>query len=154
MNSQKSAISANKSRSCECTFCYSFFPGNCWTPNDLSYQLRPLDPLTEAHLTISKQATLTENESTFLAFHSFFPPLFRIDFWPCLHHQNDTRVTYIKSHDTQKTSGEVSPDVAVPLGVLDANEVDVISSRFLCLFWKKWGKFLRTQKRPARFYIP
>ena len=48
--------------------------------------------------------------------------------------QNHTGVTWIRSHYTQQASGEVSPDLAVPLGVLDANEVDVIYSRFLWFF--------------------
>ena len=60
-----------------------------------------------------------------LLFTPFFSPLFRIDFWLCSLHQNDTRVTNIKSYDTQEPSGEVSPDLAVPLVHLDvAKSVD------------------------------
>ena len=43
-------------------------------------------------------------------------------------HQNYTRLTYIKSYDTQEASGEVSPDLAVPLGVLDVGEVGELHS--------------------------
>ena len=71
-----------------------------------------------------KQATLTENEATFYTFNSFFPPLFRSDFWLRLLHQKYTAVPYIVSWYTQEPSGEVSHDVAVAVVVRDVGEVD------------------------------
>ena len=52
------------------------------------------------------------------------------------------RGTYIKSQYTQQHSGEVSPDLAVAVVVLDVREVSFnffkISSHF-CLHWEDWG---------------
>ena len=57
-------------------------------------------------------------------------------------HLNKARVTCIKSHDTQESSGEVSSDLAAPLDVVEAGEVGFnffeISTHF-CLHWKDWG---------------
>ena len=71
-----------------------------------------------------KQATLTENEATFFHFLLLFAMIFRDDFWRRSLYKRYTRGTYIKSHYTQEPSGEVSPDLAVPLGALDVGEVD------------------------------
>ena len=69
-------------------------------------------------------------------------------------HQNYTRVTYIKSYDTQEPYGEVSPDLAVPLVDVEAGEVDVISSRYIYLFLKEIREICKDSKEAREaFYL-
>ena len=77
---------------------------------------------------------LLDARPLFCAFYSFFPLLFRIDFWLRLLHQNYTRVTYIKSWGTQEPSGEVSHNVAVPVVDLHVSEVSGLFIWFLGCF--------------------
>ena len=79
----------------------------------------------------------------FFAFNSFFSTAyFATTFDYLRRHHNYTRATYIKSFDTQESSGEVSSDLAVAVVVLDVREVSFnffkISSHF-CLHWEDWG---------------